>query len=366
MIHVSAPGKLMLAGEWAVLEGYPCIVTAVNRRVHCQIEEKDPTESIEIELKDFNINSKALFANNRLTIISGDNEKLKFAKAAVEIALQYVTKPKTFGLVTWNEKTEIKKGNGTKKLGFGSSSAAVVAIISAVLTFHGIGIASVPEKIRVYKLAAIAHYRAQGKIGSAFDIAAATFGGVITYRRFDAHWLEEQLKSNSLRGVVNKRWPQFSAEAINLPKGTNLLVAWSGKEASTSGMMQKMNQFRENDPKAYKNIYSNIGYLVEDLIDAIKENDKEKILKLLNENHLLLSELTKKSGVDIEIKELRKLHDIASKYGAGKLSGAGGGDCGIGVCFSSATADKLRRAWSAGSLNIIDVKIDDDGVKLHG
>ena len=365
MIHISAPGKLMIAGEWAVLEGYPCIVTAVNRRVHCQIEEKDPTESIEIELKDFSVNSKALFASNRLTIISGDNEKLKFAKAAVEIALQYVTKPKTFKLVTWNEKTEIKKGDGTKKLGFGSSSAAVVAIVSAVLAFHGIGIASVPEKLRVYKLAAIAHYRAQGKMGSAFDIAAATFGGMITYRRFDANWLEEQLKSNLLRDVVNNKWPQLSAEELDLPKGMNFAAAWTGKDASTAGMIQKMNQFRETDSKAYRNIYSNIGYLVEELVDSIKANDKEKIIKLINENHSLLSELAKKSKIEIETRELRKLHEIARKYGAGKLSGAGGGDCGIGVCFAKGSADRMKKAWSASGLQVVDVNIENDGVRIE-
>src|SRR3989344_638447 len=108
MIHTSAPGKLMIAGEWAVIEGYPCIVAAVNRRVHCTIEEKDPDEAIEIELKDFNLNAKALFANNRLTIISGNDEKLKYAKAAIETALQYLGKSKIFHLVTWNENTQVK------------------------------------------------------------------------------------------------------------------------------------------------------------------------------------------------------------------------------------------------------------------
>jgi phosphomevalonate kinase len=223
----------------------------------------------------------------------------------------------------------------------------------------------VPEKIRVYKLSAIAHYRAQGKIGSAFDIAAATFGGVITYKRFDAQWLEEQMKKYSLREIVNRRWPQFSAEAIDLPKGINFAAAWTGKDASTAGMVQKMNAFKEIDNKTYRNIYSNIGYVVEELADAIKSNDKDGIIKLINENHMLLSELTKKSKIEIETKELRKLHDIAGKYGAGKLSGAGGGDCGIGICFDKSNAEKMRRAWSANGLQVIDVSIDNDGVKLH-
>ncbi len=366
MIHTSAPGKLMIAGEWAVLEGYPCIVAAVNRRVHCQISEKDPDTAIEIELKDFGVKANALFANNKLTIISGNDEKLKFAKAAVETALQYIGKAKTFRLVTWNEKTEIKKGKETKKLGFGSSSAAVVAIISAVLAFNGIGISSVHAKLRIYKLSAIAHYRAQGKIGSAFDIAAATFGGMIIYKRFDAHWLEEQLKKHALKQVVDKKWPTLSIEAIELPKGMSINVAWTGESASTSEMVKKMNEFKEKELKFYRDIYSNIGNLVEELVDSMKENDKDRIIELLNDNHLMLAKLTKKSKVNVETRELRKLHEIARKYGAGKLSGAGGGDCGIGICFDKSKAEKMRKVWSASGLNVIDVKIGDDGVKLHG
>jgi len=363
MIHTSAPGKLMIAGEWAVLEGYPCIVAAVNMRVHCQVEEKSPDESIEIELKDFSLSAKVLFANNRLTVVSGKDEKLRFAIAAVETTLQYMGRAKTFKLVTWNEKTEIN--DGKVKLGFGSSSAAVVAIISAVLVFHGVGISSVPEKVRIYKLAAVAHYRAQGKIGSAFDIAAATFGGVIIYKRFDSHWLEEQLKNIALREVVNKRWPMMSVEAIELPKSMDIRVAWTGSSASTSEMIKKMNKFREEKRRLYKDICSNIGHVVNELTAAIKENDKKRIIKLLNENHLILSELTKKSKVSIETDKLRELHKIASKYGAGKLSGAGGGDCGIGVCFSRTNAKKMEKNWSENGLHVIDVEIEDDGVKIH-
>ena len=126
-----------------------------------------------------------------------------------------------------------------------------------------------------------------------------------------------------------------------------------------------MSEFKEKDLNAYRDIYLRIDSLVEDLADAIKDEDGEEIIKLVNENHLLLSELTKKSKVNIETKELRKMHEIAKKYGAGKLSGAGGGDCGIGVCFDKDKSEKMKKAWQANGLDVIDVKISDDGVKLH-
>ena len=40
-ITVSAPGKLMLFGEHAVVYGRPCIVTALNQRMHATVEVID-------------------------------------------------------------------------------------------------------------------------------------------------------------------------------------------------------------------------------------------------------------------------------------------------------------------------------------
>ena len=40
-VTVSAPGKLMLFGEHAVVYGYPCIVTAVDQRITMEIESRE-------------------------------------------------------------------------------------------------------------------------------------------------------------------------------------------------------------------------------------------------------------------------------------------------------------------------------------
>jgi len=58
------------------------------------------------------------------------------------------------------------------------------------------------------------------------------------------------------------------------------------------------------------------------------------------------------------------LSEIANKAGAaGKLSGAGGGDCGIAVCFSANVADKIRKQWQEAGLYLLDANIDYDGIK---
>ena len=85
-------------------------------------------------------------------------------------------------------------GGQPKKAGFGSSAAVVVAAIASVLDFHGYK----AGKDEIFKLATIAHYSAQGKIGSGFDVAASVYGGVFVYSRFDPEWLVKRMETTKL------------------------------------------------------------------------------------------------------------------------------------------------------------------------
>ena len=44
-IKVSAPGKLLLLGDHAVVYGYPCIVTAVDKRLYVEAEIINDSEN---------------------------------------------------------------------------------------------------------------------------------------------------------------------------------------------------------------------------------------------------------------------------------------------------------------------------------
>ena len=78
----------------------------------------------------------------------------------------------------------------------------------------------------------------------------------------------------------------------------------------------------------------------------------------------MLRRLGEASGVPIETPELKKLSEIADDYSAaGKLSGAGGGDCGIAVCFDEVTANNVVSAWEDEGLIPLDVTIDREGVR---
>ena len=367
-MHLSAPGKLFLSGEWAILEvGNPGIVTAVDKRVHVDIEE---SEQIKITIDDFNIKDVlAEFDGNNLNYITEisdeEKEKLLFMRVAIETALLYLGEFKPFKIRSWGEKSQLEVNGEMKKIGFGSSAASVVATIAGLLKFNGMDIKTRETKDLIYKLSTIAHYFAQGKVGSAFDVAASTYGGAFVYKRFDPDWLVKEMEAGkTVKDVAERDWPGFYVENLKVPDDFLLLVGWTKESASTSTMVKQMDEFKNNRFEEYKNIYANIGKLVSELVDSWKAGNKGKIIELLRKNEDHLRELGNKSGVNIETYELKQMAKIANKNGAaGKLSGAGGGDCGIAVCFSADIADKIKKEWQDAGLYLLDATIDYDGVK---
>jgi phosphomevalonate kinase len=378
MVEVSAPGKLFLSGEWAVLEvGNPGLVASVNKRVHVKIEAADEYGKVAISIRDFGIkdltaeyDGKELKWDRELS----DDEKQQtlFTKAAIETALKYIgigkeDQLKPFRLESWGELSQIMLEDGqTKKIGFGSSAASVVAMIAAVLKFYGQDIGSKEAKDRIYKLSAMAHYYAQGKVGSAFDVAASTYGGVFVYQRFDPKWLGAEIDSGkSVKEVADEGWPSFKAEPLEIPDGFQLLIGWTKDSASTSAMVKQLNAWAETNQDEYKRLYDNIANLVRELIPEWKSKNTDKIIELISRNEDHLRELGEKSGVNIETAELKQLSESANQAGgAGKLAGAGGGDCGIGICFNNEIAEQVKEAWKGKGLHLVDATIDYDGVKV--
>jgi len=119
MISIQVPGKLMLAGEWAILEvGNPCIVMAVDKYVAANVEE---ASEITISAKDLGFeNLEAEFNGKELKfkkeLSEEEKEKLVMAKNAVETSLRYLKESgvglKKFSVSTKSEITSITLKDG--------------------------------------------------------------------------------------------------------------------------------------------------------------------------------------------------------------------------------------------------------------
>src|SRR5699024_9532258 len=85
---------------------------------------------------------------------------------------------------------------------------------------------------------------------------------------------------------------------------------------------------------------------VEEILQGIKTGSISDLLEGIKKNRQCLAAIGQSAGVEIETSLLAELSDVAERFsGAGKLSGAGGGDCGIAFIPSVDQVDPLLNAW---------------------
>ncbi|MFA6990756.1 MAG: phosphomevalonate kinase [Candidatus Babeliales bacterium] len=367
MIEVKAPGKIMLAGEWSILEpGHSCIVLPVNKFVAVRIQESKKIifSSEDIGLKNVILQWALENLMGHLTVDPVLPERLmaKFnvCFCAIKNCLQFLTEQgisiKPFELSVYSGLSGVKiDGSNFVKPGLGSSAAVTVAVCKAILKFHDIDIYSVKNLELVFKLACLSHYFASGKLGSGFDVACSAYQRPIIYRRFNAEWLENEICSaKNISNIVLLDWPDLRMSEIKLPENMQVLIGFVGYSASTTKMIGKMNLFKDSQPEIYQSIMQSINLVVLNLISAIQRNNKFQIIDLINQNRDLLANLGAESGIELETKELKRLIDSAQVCGAAaKSSGAGGGDCGIAVCFDKIIADEITDEWNRAGIKSI-------------
>ncbi len=373
-LTVQAPGKLMISGEWSVLEnGNSSIVAAFDRYVYCDYED---SEEMLLNCPDIKLtNIHGIFQDGTFTfkevLNEEDKAKAEISRRAIETVLRYLTEDgkdiKGFSISTDSIEHTITIADGTQqKTGLGTSAAITAALIGTLLKVHGYDLAKPDTTMLIFKLAAISHYLAQGSSGSGFDIAACAFGGVQRYQRFDAAWLSGQIaEKKPLKDVAAADWPGLSIEKVTLPPDMQLFAGWAGKPASTVDLIQKIQKFKDRDPGSYGDMMSMLKQTTETLLEAIKTANQAHILNCIEANRLCLKQLGDLSSVSIETPELAKLADIAKQHqGAGKLSGAGGGDCGIAACFDQFVKEDIEWAWEEAGLYPLDVFVSERGVSV--
>ncbi|NLU51644.1 MAG: phosphomevalonate kinase [Clostridiaceae bacterium] len=339
---IRVPGKLMIAGEYAVLSsGYPAIVTAVNRYLTVKISTGSKfkiSDSSKISKVEWMLKSNG-------DVIGLDDKKHSFIKAAITVAIQYLREEgvgvSPFHIEIQNELKDIISG---QKYGLGSSAACVVGIISAILAYHGIEIEK--EEFLLFKLSCIAHLKAQGN-GSGADIAASVYGGWISYYRYDAEWLTHRLNVTNLNlhDLVSMSWPCLSISRITLPARISFMVGWTKHSVRTSHLVNKIEAFQKENKKEYEIFLEQSKAAVMEFIRACDLNSGERILKAIHKNRTALQYLEDITGLQLETKEIIELCRIAEKYGSGKFSGAGGGDCGIAFLIDKEKIEDLKQEW---------------------
>ena len=368
MISQSAPGKLYIAGEYAVVEpGHQAVLVAVDRFITVRITQAEdggsagPTGHISSTL--YEAQSLTWYRRPEDGVVMVDKQFDDYVVSAIRMVEQMVREAggplRYFDL---DVSSELDDGCG-RKLGLGSSSAVTVATVRAVARFYGL----VLDDMAVYKLALLATDAVQ-PIGSGGDIAASSFTGWVAYTSPDRAWLHQVSGapgtgnspggSAGLSELVRMDWPLLSIRRLPAP-GLRLSVGWTGSPASTPRLVADVQAHtRGAQDAAYTAFLRESEACLSALTLALREDDGGEIGLRIQEGRRLLSGLSRTSGITIETPQLRRLVEIAQEHGAvAKSSGAGGGDCGIALCPPGTDMAAMHAAWESAGIQPLDLRV---------
>ena len=354
-ITSKAPGKLFMAGEYAVVEpGHGAIVAAVSRYLTVTIDE---ATSVGTLTSTQNPDVIVEWTREGELFCAKEDHPYRLVEEAILVAEQYVRECGTatnalYSLAITSELDDAKRGI---KYGLGSSGAVVVATIQAVLDFY-----KTPRTpLLVYKLSVLTNLRLSQR-GSFGDIAASSFGGIVYYTSPDRSELLVQLQSQTIKEICDTDWKDLTIERLPEIPDFTLLVGWTGQVAITDSLIQATEKKRrvETDSAFYKEFLKKSHAIVQGLQSAWNKQNIPALQEGIRANRALLNEFAREMQLEIETPALQTLCDLAEQVGAcAKTSGAGGGDCGI--CFTKNETERkqIEKQWAKAQIQVLPLTI---------
>jgi len=342
IVTASAPGKLVVSGEYAVLVGAPALVLALDRRVVVRIARGE---------RDWRFTSHGYTGSARhpLSDLLGAREISPDDPAYM---IQQVLRAMVASGAHCDRETavdvEIDSRAGFEagaKLGIGTSAAVCVASTAACCAYLGVD-------ADVLALALAAHTAAQAGRGSGLDVAAAHRGGLIRYAR---------AKAQSERDAKGEPSARPTIDSVEWPASVHRLAIWTRESASTVDYIDRFDRWRRERRRPS----------LEALVEAAEAtahalSDGASFMRELRAFAARLGELDRDSGLGVLSHAHRRLAELAGDAVVYKPCGAGGGDLGLAcsqdlaalAAFGAAAAD---RGYSPLSLELpqhgVDVSI---------
>ncbi len=342
-----APGKLFLAGEYAVLAKGKALVIAVNHSLRAAwLPRVD--DLIELVHKPSGEKVQARFSGLPQHPLRWPRQRpdgLRFAIRAVELALRFCLeqgrKARGFQLVFEND-FELSFGAGADKPGLGGSAAATALAVRATAMAQERPL----HPREALGLAAAAHWIEQGGAGSCGDVAASCLGGALEVKLRNSLPAPDELWNK--KAIEHVQRPLVETSPLELPADLKLLAVWAGRPADSRILMSEVRRFSAGRPALFRARVEQISHCAGELKSALAaaaanktELPREMALNQVREAAAAMAALGQDAGVRIVTPELAQICAIAASAGcAGKPSGAGGGDCALIFAFKDEALEK--------------------------
>jgi phosphomevalonate kinase len=321
----TAPGKLVLVGEYAVLEGATSLVMAVDRYARVTAKTDSSADAVRIIAPDVGVPETTV----RRSAQPADAE---VAKRLSLVLPKLAELPNVADLVLDTSGFFL----GPDKMGLGSSAAVTVALAKLAKPDA--------EGQALFEIARTDHRRFQHGLGSGIDLAASVHGGVVRYQ------------------LTGDR-----AESRPLPwlKGLSFIAVWSGAPADTREFLKQVAQFAATEPNTYDALMSRCKAIAADACTAFERADVPAFLEMIDAYATALASLGRAARIPIVTPEHEHAAAIARSVGARyKPAGAGGGDLGTALCRTEDEA-AVREALRAGGCTIVPLGLAEHGARLE-
>lgn len=339
MVKVDVSGKLFWGGEYAVVEpGYTAIIMEAGRKLRVTAEWSDSLGIIYSQM----FSHQLLWWYQDGEALIPEDESYALVSTAVKVVSEYLSEQ---GKVLQNFDLNISSEMYSKdyqKYGLGSNGAVVVAVVRAMLELYDCR----SDEMTVFKLACLVLLKRNSN-GSMGDVACCTYGGLIAYTGFDRESIKNLLKEKSISELVEMHWNCLEIKKLSISCAVDVIICWTGQEADTSRYVDSIK--RVKNTSEYADFIKTSQSLVLDFVRAVESGDVPlwtETVRRLRRNLLGLEQL---ADVVLETEKLRKMVEIAERFGAAaKFSGAGGGDCGLIFLFDESRKEELMKTLSKG------------------
>ncbi|KAA0020139.1 phosphomevalonate kinase [Antrihabitans cavernicola] len=374
MISVDVPGKLYIAGEYAVLEpGGAAVLVAVDRYLTVRLRPGTASTRT-VTTARTGARPVEMIRRGTETVPAVDDPAivaaLRHVSTAVELIERYAIE-RGDDLLGFDLEivSDLDHQSSGRKFGLGSSGAVTVGVIRTLAQAYRFPL----DDDALLRLALLTAFAVDPRC-SGGDVAASLLGGWISYRSPDRTAVAAMFAGTGVRitDLIEAPWPLLSAHRIPAPRAVCLEVGWSGRPAVSSGLVERLQRAVDDDSTGY----SSTGYghfvgasnaCVATLVSALESGDDASAVAAVAAAGALLRAVSSLAGVVVETAELATLRRVAESLGAvAKSSGAGGGDCGIAL-IDAADAEQLQEEWRAVGIVPLELQVhQSEGLQVKG
>jgi phosphomevalonate kinase len=349
-------GKLMVAGEYAVTRPLRrALVVTVDRRViatvspavHPSVTVTSTLRTDEVSLED--LESTSLLAKR----IEPENSY------ALRVLAQAAALARSAGAalprgVDISIESQLDEPSGPK-YGLGGSAAVTAALAAALNEFWALGL----DRRGVWKLSYLATIETNPRASGA-DLAAAVYGGWLSYRSPDRGWLDDRLARHDVAALIHGDWPGLEIRTLPRPPDAGpLLVGWSGTPAVTAHLVATATARLTTD------FLDRSDDMVSRLAEALSSGDHPATARYVGRAQSLLAELDT-PAIGIMTDRLRTMLAASADLGVpAKISGAGGGDCCIAFPSDLQQHTALTQRWNALGFPVLPLGIASEAEDRH-